>query len=456
MNTPEFDIVIAGAGLSGLSAAHFLKKRNPDVNMLIVEKSDRPGGAIRSLKKQGFLAEWGAHGFLDNVEESRELLNDLGLTDYVQKAPLKQFKRYICKNGKLVQIPQSPPTIIKSDLLSFPEKLRVLGDLWKKPITGEQTVAQWASHRFGKAILPFADIALTGTYAGDIDELRIDAVMPGIRNLEKTYGSVFKGVIKSRKNKASRRMPSMISFEDGMEFLLKRLAADKTIQYKSSVEAVKKTEKGWVLQVNGKPIQSKRIILALPINGALKILSELLKPPQSSVREAIVNNVVLGFDNSAEIPFGFGYLAPKIENRFALGTLFSIHMFPKRAPAGFNLIEILVGGTRNPEHLTLDDDEMVKRALEDVGKLIKLPDKPVFSKVLRPSSGIPQLEKGHLQLLAYKEQIQKQYDGLHICGFGWEAIGINDMVKQAKTAANAAFKGRSADRQDPEAKPVYF
>ncbi|MCG8334906.1 MAG: protoporphyrinogen oxidase [Proteobacteria bacterium] len=456
MNTPEFDIVIAGAGLSGLSTAHFLKKQAPEAKILILEKTERPGGAIRSMKEQGFLAEWGAHGFLDNVEESRELLNDLGLTERVLKAPLKQFKRYICKNGKLAQIPQSPPTIIKSKLLSFPEKLKVLADLWKKPKSGEQTIAQWASYRFGRAILPFADIALTGTYAGDIETLSIDAAMPGIRDLEKKYGSVFRGAIKSRKNKTSAGMPSMVSFEDGMEFLLKKLASGKVIRYESAIEQIKKTEEGWELEVNGELIQTKQIVLALPINSALKILNGLQKPPQSAVREAVVNNVVLGFDNTADIPFGFGYLAPKIEKRFALGTLFSIHMFPKRAPEGFNLIEILVGGTRNPEHLSLGDEEMIKRAIKDVSKLIKLPAKPVFSQVLRPASGIPQLEIGHLQFLEYREQLQKKFEGLHICGFGWQAIGINDMIKQAKTVANAAFKGKSADQESPRAKPVYF
>ncbi len=58
------DVLIVGAGVSGLSAAHFLRKMAPGLNVVLLEKSQRVGGAIRSHREQGFLAEWGPHGFL--------------------------------------------------------------------------------------------------------------------------------------------------------------------------------------------------------------------------------------------------------------------------------------------------------------------------------------------------------------------------------------------------------
>ena len=81
--------------------------------------------------------------------------------------------------GKLQLIPQSPLKIIKAPLISWKDKFRVLGDLFKKPLAGEPTVAKWAHYRFGKALLPYVDAVFTGTYAGDYNELKIDAVMPG-------------------------------------------------------------------------------------------------------------------------------------------------------------------------------------------------------------------------------------------------------------------------------------
>ena len=115
----DIDTLIIGGGLSGLTVAHFLNKFQPDNRVLILEKGSSPGGAIRSFHQDGFLAEWGAHGFLDNVEASRELLADTGLDREAQKAPLDEFVRFICLNGRLNLIPQNPKKIIKSNLVSL-------------------------------------------------------------------------------------------------------------------------------------------------------------------------------------------------------------------------------------------------------------------------------------------------------------------------------------------------
>lgn len=455
MKTATTDILIIGAGLSGLSTAHFLKKQNPQLDIQLLERSSRAGGAIQSLNKEGFLAEWGPHGFLDNVAESRELLDDLQIVEETQLAPLKQFLRYVCHKGKLVQIPQTPPKILRSNLLSLPSKIRVLGDLVRKPMEGEPTIADWTAHRFGKAMVPFADIVVTGTFAGDIERLSIDAAYPGIRRLEKEYGSVFKGAILSRKNAEKRGMPSMVSFKKGMEQMIHTLSADKTISLNTSVTSIAKEEKGWVVTTDKGLFKCQKLILATQINQGIEILKDLQQPPKPSVNEAIINNVVLGFKEEAEIPFGFGYLAPKGENRFALGTLFSIHMFPGRAPKGYKLIEILVGGTRNPEFLNLDDTELVDKALADVTSLLHLPTPPVFTNVIRPKAAIPQLELGHLEFQSYRDQLEMQHEGLFICGFGWEGIGMNDVIKHAKQTAEKLLKGDRFSKAPAQAKGIY-
>jgi oxygen-dependent protoporphyrinogen oxidase len=165
--------------------------------------------------------------------------------------------------------------------------------------------------------------------------------------------------------------------------------------------------------------------------------------------------VVLGFTDMAKIPFGFGFLAPEQEKRFVLGALFSTHMFPGRAPAGHVMLEALVGGRRHPEKLDLSDAELISRSYEDLKLLIDLPEPPCFTKVLRPAHGIPQLEIGYPKLLAWRNLLAKQNRGLHICGFGWEGIGINDMTKAAQQVAKAIASG-SSKHGETGVKGVYF
>lgn len=423
---------------------------------MILEKSNRPGGAIRSTQQEGYLAEWGPHGFLDNVAESRELLLDLKLDKEMLKAPLKKFLRYICLNGSLVTIPQTPPKIIRSNILTPLAKLRVLADLWKKPRPGEHSIADWAVYRFGKSVLPFVDILLTGTYAGDMNQLSIDAAMPGLRKLELENGSVLRGAIKTKKQKKGSGMPSMISFEQGMERLIEVLAADCSVGLNSAVNSIKKEKNGWKVQTNQEEYKAPKLVLALHINQALPFLGTLDSSAQKTVAEGKVYNVVMGFGSEAEIPFGFGYLSPRTENRFALGALFSSHMFPGRTPKRKLMLEALIGGTRNPERLEMEDKVLIEKTYQDIRQLLNLPHPPEFATVMRTEIGIPQLEIGHSKLQKYRDGLEKKLPSFHICGFGWEGIGMNEMIKHAKTTAIKLLEGKTGVKQPVEAKGVYF
>ncbi|OVE80998.1 protoporphyrinogen oxidase [bacterium K02(2017)] len=454
MSKPH-DILIIGAGISGLSTAHFLKKQNPDLDICILDKSDSPGGAVKTHSDNGYQAEWGPHGFLDNVAESNELLKDLNCEDQVERASLKKFERYICLGGKLRAIPQSPFKILKSNIMPFTHKLRFLGDLFKKPILKEQTIKEWVTHRFGKGLLPFADAVFTGTYAGDFERLSINATMPGVRHLELEHGSVIKGAFKSRHKKKKSGFPSMVSFKNGMQEIITQLLKHHPVQTNQNVTNIVFEQDGWKIKTQDQNYQANKLILAVPLNTALKFLSPLKVAPITKVPEAKILSVLFGFDKHAKIPFGFGYLSPESENRFSLGCLFSTHMFAKRAPKDHQLIEVLVGGRRHPERLELSDQELIDKSLEDISQLIDLPNKPLYQKVIRPESSIPQLELNHLALQNYKKELESQFSTLSICGFGWEGIGLNDMIKKGKELAlknTANLNSQIA----PEVKKVYF
>lgn len=468
MKPSSYDVCIIGAGISGLSTAAFLLQQQPQLQLLILEKSPQPGGAIATYSESGYQAEWGPHGFLDNCEESRTLISLAGLEQEITTAPLGEFVRYVCLEGRLRCIPQKPLKILKEPLIPWSAKLRVLADLWKKPLAGEPSVAEWTAHRFGPALLPFADAVFTGTYAGDIARLKIDAVMPGVRELEKQHGSVIRGVIAKMRGagrqgkKRKKGLPAMTSFSKGMAMLPQRLAegfaSRGNLVYGNGVHGLARENGGWRVLAEQGEISCRHLVLALPVNQSLPLLTGTLPnlpPPLAAIPEARIATVLLGFNGSAQIPFGFGYLAPEREQRFTLGALFSSHMFPGRAPAGHQLMEALVGGRRHPERFDLSDAQLIESVYGDLRQLMTLPEPPEFTAVLRPRSGIPQLEEGYTGLLAWRQAVHAACDTLHICGFGWKGIGINDMTKEARKAA-LRICTQTATREENEIKGVYF
>ena len=466
MEVVKRDSLIIGAGLSGLSIAWKLKQI-PNHSFLILEKSERSGGAIASHAEDGYLAEGGPHGFLDNCAESQELLRETGLDKEMLKAPLAKFVRYVCMNGKLRLIPQSPPKILAAPLISIFEKIRVAGDLFKRPLGGEPTVSQWIEYRFGKALLPYVDAVFTGTYAGDFERLVIDGVMPGVRKIEKESGSLIYGLLKkakaAKKNNPGKKkgLPAMTSFPGGMTRLADRLREElednKEIRCNCPVQRIEKTADGWQVETEEGTFSARNLILALPVNPALSLISPLHTPPQTKIPEARIITIALGFGKDAKLPPGFGYLSPEQEKRFCLGALFSSNMFPGRTPEGHLLLEALVGGRRHPERLDLDDETLIKEAVKDLKQLLDLPGEPDYARVLRPRGGIPQLETGYPALLQWRNELMQKEKGLYMTGFGWEGIGLNEMMKTAFRVADAVRAGeQDTGETDADVKKVYF
>ena len=466
MEKIKIDTLIIGAGLSGLTVAWKLKQL-PGHSILLLEESERTGGAIMSHPEDGYLAEGGPHGFLDNCTESQLLLTETRLDKECLKAPLSEFVRYVCIGGKLKLIPQSPPKILAAPLISPLAKLRVAGDFFKKPLAGEPTVSEWITYRFGKALLPYVDAVFTGTYAGDLDRLVIDGVMPGVRQIEKDHGSIIYGLLKkmkaAKKQTAGEKkgLPAMTSFPTGMTRLAERLSENlgtSELQTASKASHISRNPDGWKVSTEKQTIECRNLVLALPVNAALSLLADIgSQPPMEKIPEARIVTIGLGFGAGASLPPGIGYLTPESEQRFCLGALFSSNMFSGRAPKDHILLEALVGGRRHPERLELDDDTLIQKAVQDLQQLLKLPNPPEYTRVIRPRGGIPQLEKGYPSLLKWRNDLIKEEKGLYVTGFGWEGIGLNDMIKTAFRVSEAIKRGEQATgEKEADLKKVYF
>ncbi|MGC2463865.1 MAG: FAD-dependent oxidoreductase, partial [Candidatus Acidiferrum sp.] len=99
--TAHVPVLVVGAGISGLACAYYLRKSGIDAH--IVESSPRPGGMIRSERREGYLLELGPQSFSSTLQLG-ELCRDLGIANDLVEAP-PRAPRFLLLNGQLRQAP---------------------------------------------------------------------------------------------------------------------------------------------------------------------------------------------------------------------------------------------------------------------------------------------------------------------------------------------------------------
>jgi protoporphyrinogen oxidase len=91
------DIIIIGAGISGLSLAHYCAREG--LNTLVLEKNDRPGGALHSHSFGGetkdFWIELGAHTCYNSYRNLIGIIEDCRILDRLTRRENVPFKMLI-------------------------------------------------------------------------------------------------------------------------------------------------------------------------------------------------------------------------------------------------------------------------------------------------------------------------------------------------------------------------
>jgi protoporphyrinogen/coproporphyrinogen III oxidase len=130
-------IAIIGAGISGLSTAFALQQlaaeAGLEVETVVLEKKERLGGKMLSIREEGYLCEWGPNGFLDNKPMTLDLCRHLGISERLLRSNDNARKRFIYTEGQLHRLPENGPSFLRSKLISWPGKLRLAYEMVVPP-----------------------------------------------------------------------------------------------------------------------------------------------------------------------------------------------------------------------------------------------------------------------------------------------------------------------------------
>ena len=346
-------VAIIGAGITGLTAAFYLKRKG--VPVTVYEASDRVGGAIQSIRAEGYLAEFGPNTILETSPKVTQLVRDAGLGVAAARSRSARPRRAMsCATSGPSRCRARRWASSRRSSSPREAKLAVLREPFVPPRRDgkEESIAEFVVRRLGQEFLDHAiDALVAGVYAGDPYKLSVPQAFPKLGQLEARYGSLIKGQIfgareRKRRGEVAKDRAPKFSFDEGLQVLPDTLREHlgEAVRLNTAVTRLTQTPEGWTLDLRERGQQTRAEHSAVIYAGTAFRLAEMEVQAAvplhlatfAEIRYPPVASVVLGFrrEDVAHPCEGFGMLIPKVEGFKILGTIFSSSLFPEPRAGG--------------------------------------------------------------------------------------------------------------------------
>lgn len=465
-------VAVIGGGISGLSAAYYARKlfreRRMEVQITLIERSHRLGGKIQTLHRDGFTIEQGPDSFLARKTAVLDLTRELGLEDQLTGTNPRAKTNYILHNGKLHKMPPGLmlgiPTqmwpMVKTGLLSPLGKARAAMDLLLPAKRGaaDESLGGFIRRRLGKEVLEhMTEPLLAGIYAGDTEQLSLQATFPQFMEMEREHRSLILGLLASKKRKPDAKPSSVplpgpartsmfLTFKGGLGVLTDALSGSLQTERMITGSGVSALEKsvsesgGYELMLDhGERLQADGVILATPAFAAAGLLGHI---PGAAHLEHIhyvsVANAAFAFRRE-DVPGsldGSGFLIPRSEGRQMTACTWTSSKWLHSAPDDKVLLRTYIGRLGNQSWTDMPEEELKRIIAGELRDLMGITAEPLFCELTQLPRSMPQYPVGHITNLEYlRKQLAEEMPGVELCGGGYDGVGIPDCIRQGKQAA---------------------
>lgn len=469
--------VVIGGGVTGLAAAHrLLELGDGNVEVVVVEASGHPGGAIATERRDGFVLEKGPDSMITDKPAGLALAKRLGLEGELIGTQEAHRRSFVVRAGRLMPVPEgfqllAPAKfgpLATTPIFSWPGKVRMAMDLLipRKPTAGDESLGDFVTRRLGREALDrIAQPMIAGIYGADPMQLSLQATLPRFLDMERDHGSVIRGMwARSRaaatsangggknggapgqtatRGVSGARYGLFVTFKRGVQTLTDALVErlpEGCLRLGTPVTGLARLPEGWEVRLgDGSSLPADGVLVALPAYRA----GALLQPLAPALAERLLQipygsaaTVTLAY-RPEEVPHpldGFGFVVPAKEGLSLLGCTFTHRKFSHRVPDGANvaLLRGFLGGATVEQN---DETELIRLMRADLKKLLGITADPLFTVTWKGIKVMPHYHVGHLDRVAEIERLTGELPHLALAGNAYRGVGIPDSILSAETAA---------------------
>ena len=455
-------IAVIGAGVSGLTLAYRLQQQAVDVEVVLLERSDRVGAQLRTVEVAGLSLDAGADSFLGRKPWASDLCRELG----IQTTRAAATGTFLWTPRGLVEYPTGTAFGIPSDLgdlfrwpgLSGRGRRRAALDLVKRKrptSAGDESLGSLLRRRLGDEATDLALAPILGQpFGGRIDELSTDATFPELRRWERSQGSLLRGAQAAVRDarKGTPSPPMFVRPRGGAQALTDELATrlDGSVRLGTGAEIVGPAGDGWVIRTSGGPVQADAVAVAVDapvVRQLLGPISPRIEDELADIPSVGVGVVVLVYqEGTAErVPAGAGFAAPAGATPMNACT-FTSSVWPDPAFGSRAVLRCAIGGAGQEDVLDADDHDIVDACARHLAALIPLPSAPAASAVVRWPAATPRYRLGHLErVAAIRERLPA---GIFVCGRSFDGVDVAECIRGATQTADDVRNFLASDRRE--------
>ncbi|MEV5340606.1 protoporphyrinogen oxidase [Streptomyces sp. NPDC052676] len=448
-------VVVIGAGIAGLAAAHRLLERGARVTVL--EASDRVGGKLLPGEIAGVRVDLGAESLLARRPEAIGLAREVGLADRLQPPATTTAALWTCgalrpmPKGHVMGVPGTAEAL--SGVLSEEGLRRIERDaeLPRTEVGDDIAVGEYVAARLGREVVDrLVEPLLGGVYAGDAYRLSLRSAVPQLFEAARTHTSLTEAVrdIQAKAAANPRTGPVFMGLQGGVGTL--PLAVADAVRSRGGeiltrtpvTELRRETDAGWRITAGDRTLHADAVIIAVPAPAAARLLraeAPAAAAELSAVEYASMALITLAYRRAdVRLPGGSGFLVPPVDGRTIKASTFASHKWAWIAEEDPETVVLRtsVGRYGETEILGRDDADLVAVSRHDLAAATGLDAAPIATRVTRWDDGLPQYPVGHHARVARIRDHLAGLPGLAVCGAVYDGVGVPACVASAYAAVD--------------------